>query len=110
MRAPRLKMLHAAFPDLSRKNALLIRRIAMSEVCTIIRTIHICGALHAINEILGTYGVEALGPARGPSQSTPYEYLNAGDTYATTLIYNRKTDTLSVGSWGDIAERHPFWS
>jgi hypothetical protein len=25
-----------------------------------------------------------------------------------TLIY-RKTDTLSIGDWGTIAERHPNW-
>ncbi len=63
--------------------------------------------LHAIDEILGTYGVEPLGPVKmsGP----PYEYLNTGDSYATTLIHNRKTDTLSIGDWGSIAERHPSW-
>jgi hypothetical protein len=38
-----------------------------------------------------------------------YEYLNTGDTYGTTLIYRRKTDTLSIGNWGDVAERHPSW-
>lgn len=29
-------------------------------------------------------------------------YLNAGDTYATTLIYNYNTDTLRLGCWGDL--------
>lgn len=67
-------------------------------------------ALHAINEIVGGYGVEGLGPDVGGPTPPPYEYINAGDTYATTLIYRRKTDTLSVGSWGDIVERHPSWS
>jgi len=66
-------------------------------------------ALHAMDSIIGTYGVEALGPTSGPNYAPPYEYLNKGDTYATTLIYRRRTDTLSIGSWGDIAERHPNW-
>lgn len=65
--------------------------------------------LHAIDSVLGTYGVEALGPGRDGDHAPPYEYLNAGDRYATTLIYRRATDSLSVGTWGDIAERHPRW-
>lgn len=66
-------------------------------------------ALHAMDTILGTYGVEPLGPTSGPSYAPPYEYLNTGDTYGTTLIYRRKTDTVSIGDWGSIAERHPNW-
>lgn len=68
-------------------------------------------ALHAINEIVDGYGVEALGPAgsRSEGYAPPYEYINMGDTYATTLIYRRKTDTLRVGTWGDLAEKHPNW-
>jgi hypothetical protein len=66
-------------------------------------------ALHAMNEIAGTHGVEALGPNDGGNYAAPYEYLNTGDSYAATLIYNRKSDTLSIGSWGDIVEKHPDW-
>jgi len=66
-------------------------------------------ALHAMDAIIGTHGVEALGPASGSSFSPPYEYLNAGDTYAATLIYRRKTDTVSISDWDSIAERHPNW-
>ena len=66
-------------------------------------------ALHAMDQVIGTFGVEPLGPTSGPSYAPPYEYLNTGDTYGTTLIYRRKTDSLTIGSWGDIAERHPDW-
>lgn len=66
-------------------------------------------ALHAMDEILGTSGVESLGPEEGSSFSPPYKYLNTGDTYAATLIYKRSSDALSIGSWGDIAEKHPEW-
>jgi hypothetical protein len=24
-------------------------------------------------------------------------------------VYRRKTDTVSIGDWGSIAERHPSW-
>lgn len=66
-------------------------------------------ALDAMNHILGTHGVEGLGSGSGPSYAPPYEYLNAGDPYSATLIYKRSSDTLSIGNWGDIAERHPEW-
>jgi hypothetical protein len=66
-------------------------------------------ALHAMDAIIGTHGVEALGPPSGGNYAPPYEYLNTGDTYSTTLIYRRKTDTVSIGDWGSIAERHPNW-
>jgi hypothetical protein len=61
-------------------------------------------ALHAIDRILGTCGVEPLGKVhmRGP----PYEYCNAGDPWTTTLIYHRSVDALRIGCWGDLAERN----
>ena len=63
--------------------------------------------LHAIDKILDGHGVEPLGPVS--MQGPPYEYINMGDTYNTTLIYKKSTDSLSIGSWGDIAEKHPNW-
>ena len=65
-------------------------------------------ALHAMDSIMGTDGVEALGPTEGPDYSPPYEYLNTGDTYAVTLVYCRDTDTVRIGSWGDIAEKEGY--
>jgi hypothetical protein len=67
-------------------------------------------ALHSMDEIVGTCGVEALGQSNDdPRYAPPYEYLNTGDTYAVTLIYCRHTNQIVLGSWGDIAERHPDW-
>lgn len=66
-------------------------------------------ALHAMDVIIDTYGVESLGPPSGGNYAPPYEYLNTGDLYTSTLIYCRKTDTINIGDWGSIAERHPNW-
>lgn len=66
-------------------------------------------ALHAMNEIIGGNGVECMGPTHGPSFAPPYEYINMGNPYATTLVYERHTDTLKVSTWGGIAEKHPDW-
>lgn len=62
-------------------------------------------ALDAINHVMDGYGVESLGTGPGPSYAPPYEFISMGDTYATTLIYKRATNTLSIGSWGDVVER-----
>jgi hypothetical protein len=62
-------------------------------------------ALHAINALLGAHGVEALGPVRDGDYAPKYEYLNMGDAYSPTLVYNRDSRSLSIACWGDIAER-----
>ena len=54
----------------------------------------------ALDKLAGTYGVEAFQIRDG----SWCEYLNAGDTYATTLLWFR--GRYRVGCWGDIAERH----
>lgn len=63
-------------------------------------------ALDAINHLLDGDGVLGLGRGTSPDYAPPYEYINMGDTYSTTLIYRRRTDSLSIGCWGDIVERH----
>lgn len=63
-------------------------------------------ALHAIDVLLGTHGVESLGHV-SMHDGPPYEYCNAGDPYTTTLIYHRDADALRIGCWGDIAEKMP---
>ena len=52
-----------------------------------------------LNELAGTHGVEAFETSAGWC-----EYLNAGDTYAATLV--RFKGNYRVTCWGDIAERH----
>jgi hypothetical protein len=64
-------------------------------------------ALHAIQELIpGTYGVEALDKEGSCAAWPPFEYLDTGDTYATTLIYSRLNgaDNLFIGNWGSVVE------
>lgn len=61
-------------------------------------------ALRGMDEAVGTHGVEALGN-RFSTQAPPYEYLNSGDMYDATLIYQRSPERLFIGSPGDIVER-----
>lgn len=134
MRAPSVKTLTANF-RLSPDEAKLIRKIAAAaddgeELKTVVdarvpatssyvrslysdpyrsRLWRTTVALHAMNEIMGTHGVEGLGPQRSGDYAPSYEYLNTGDSYAATLVYDRDGDRLFVSSWGDIAEKHPEW-
>jgi len=134
MRAPSIKTLTESL-RLSAENAKLVRAIAAAAddgdklkalvdaqvpgTSKYVRSMHsdpyrsrlwrTTVALHAMNEVVGTYGVESLGPPRSGDYAPPYEYLNAGDTYAGTLIYDRAGDRLFFGTWGDIAKKHPEW-
>lgn len=62
----------------------------------------------ALDSLLGTCGVEYLGEVNmydGP----PVEYLNAGYSYADTLVWFRSSGRFYVKSWGDVAEANPQW-
>lgn len=67
---------------------------------------------HILDELLGTFGVEYLFKGSDGLRCDPESqhdspictYLNAGDTYATTLLKYR--GRWQVGCWGDIAEKY----
>lgn len=137
MRCPAKKTLLKTFSkDLDSEKAELIRKLAkaaddgdaleklvqntpsLRSTAAYVRSLHsspygskiwrVTVALHAMDVLLGTHGVEALGPV-DMHEGPPYEYLNTGDSYNTTLIYKRDSDNLFIGAWGDIAEKHPNW-
>lgn len=62
-------------------------------------------AMCAINELLETYGVEALFFEDGAAYPR-YTYCNTGDTYAATVCYDYDTEEYLVASWGDLVEEH----
>lgn len=64
--------------------------------------------LEKVNERIGGFGVEAIdgdGPG-GYYMSVVLLYVNRGDTYDTTLLYQTDTATFHIGSWGDWVERY----
>lgn len=63
------------------------------------------------NLLLKGYGVEAL-TGRWNTYDRYYAniqilYVNLGDTYKTTLLYDAEKDKFSIGAWGDIVETQP---
>lgn len=58
----------------------------------------------AIDETLGTHGVEAIFRANAGILDSPLlTYCNAGDTYAATIVRHRG-GTYAVACWGDVVE------
>ncbi len=60
------------------------------------------------NKLTNSSGVEYV-PDRDDTYTSAYglEYLNQGDTYDTTLIYDKGKGRFFISSWGDEVERHP---
>ncbi len=60
--------------------------------------------MSALNELLGCYGVEAIGDFNNYPPVCHFEYLNTGDTYSATII-RFPGGRYVVSSWGDEVER-----
>lgn len=134
MRAPSLNRLLKVFPHLERQAARLIRAFAHAaddeeELSALVLNSPVPAtqkyvgslysnpfgsaiwratvALHAIDELLGSHGVEAMGPVRERDYAPKYEYLNMGDPYKATLVYSRDSRNLYIACQGDVQARLP---
>jgi hypothetical protein len=58
-------------------------------------------AMRYLNELLETYGVEAIRDRNGHAVA---EYLNTGETYTTTILYDHTTRSFRVTTMGDWVE------
>lgn len=56
-------------------------------------------ALKIADEVIGGFGVESLYP-----DSPHIWYVNMGDPYRTTIIWNEDTDVIYIGNWGNYEE------
>lgn len=56
--------------------------------------------MNALSKLGGFYGVESFETTQGDTVT----YLNAGDTYALTVV--RYKGNYTITSWGDLAEKH----
>ena len=56
------------------------------------------------DEMLNAHGVGYLVPDDG---TQPVAYVDRGDTYDVTLLFDHEKNRFIVGSWGDIVEAQP---
>lgn len=117
MRLPSIKTLDSAFPGKGRElrklleSAAAVKRhpaaIRRREDCLHAPSLHDL-RLHALNSEAETFGVEYIAHKDDSCRETlGLEYLNAGDTYTTTIMFDHARGFWRVCSWGDVVERFP---
>lgn len=61
--------------------------------------------MNAVNDLIGGHGVEYVRSKKDtPRYAYGFEYVNMGETYATTLLFDHDTGTFSICSWGGMVE------
>lgn len=65
--------------------------------------------MQAINEVVGGYGVEPVDPEGAEFSRTHGRsvacYVNRGETYTPTIVYDYKSETHQLISMGDYVEK-----
>jgi hypothetical protein len=64
--------------------------------------------LECLNELLEMHGVEYVsnGEQQMDGSHIVAEYLNSGDTYSMTLLFNHRSGAFSLTTLGDFVERN----
>lgn len=78
---------------------------AMKKACTNQFDASVEDALRLADDLLRGHGVESveLRTRRGPGRLR-FDYVNFGDTYVETLLYDYNAHRFRVTSWGDLVE------
>jgi hypothetical protein len=81
-----------------------ISKAQASEIKDLMEEGFIHRVLRRADEALNGHGVEYL---NSRDDTSPVAYVNRGDTYDTTLMFDYEKGRFLVGSWGDLVERQP---
>jgi hypothetical protein len=101
MRLPSIRTIQLGFPSLSKNEVKSFRQILE----------RFCGnppkCLEKLNTILEAYGVEVTQESEIISYRDFYgiEYVNMGESYTTTVIYDYRKERFYITSWGDYVEK-----
>lgn len=87
------------------EQALCITEVEAAEVVSLMidRSAGPRNRLARINKIVRGYGVEPNHP-EPPFRTYGGDYVNMGDTYATTVLYDEERDRMLLMTWGDWLE------
>jgi hypothetical protein len=61
--------------------------------------------LEHVSDLLGFYGIEAFDPEDSNPICPKYSYINSGDTYDLTLIFNHDSGCFLITDIGSIIEK-----
>ncbi len=103
------------FRDLSPQDAAEVVRAAKSiRMTSNYRTVH--DRMEQINRLIEGHGVEAVIYSEGeglrtwmsdPSDRILALYVNTGDTYSPTVLWDARRDSVTLTTWGDFVENLP---
>lgn len=57
-----------------------------------------------VSDIVGYHGIESYEPGDNNPTDPQFRYVNSGDSYGTTVIYNSRTGQFRIGDIGTIIE------
>lgn len=68
----------------------------------------LAAAMSIADDLLGGYGVEYI-PSRQDTyrEALGLEYVNMGDTYTPTVVYDHAFGLFRLCRWGDVVEKYP---
>jgi hypothetical protein len=102
-------MLHNALEKEHGDNAHNVAMQIRAAIETAVDHKTIDAALDTCNALLKCYGVESIrdNGHDGYYMDIGLLYVNMGDTYAPTVVYDTRRDAFYITSWGDIVEDQP---
>lgn len=113
MNTPSIKTLELVFGERAKEAKLVLttdlyttyKSVIDSKKCHYNPPSKVMCIMAALNEIAETYGVESFSEPGDYDPNKIYvDYLNTGDSYNATLLYDGRFKVTSVG---DYIERHP---
>ena len=60
--------------------------------------------LEHVSDLIGFYGIESYHPGDNNPSHPKYSYINSGDTYNLTLVYNHERGRFAITDIGSIIE------
>jgi hypothetical protein len=102
MRLPSLKTITKRFPHLNEDDVKEVRRI-LENYCH--RPI-VC--LKKLNPVLDGCGIEYIADVADDYHDCHgLEFINMGDPYVSTFVYDHRTERLFISCLGDVVEKNP---
>jgi hypothetical protein len=81
-----------------------ITKAQATELKNLMNEGYVFATLNLADKYLNGYGREYLYSSDG---SSGVDYVNMGDTYVTTFMFDFAKNRFLVGSWGDLVETQP---
>jgi hypothetical protein len=101
MRLPSIKTISSNFPDLSKEDVKKVRQLLEKYYYRPI----VC--LQKINKVIEGHGLEYIADVEDDGINfNGVEYVNMGDSYASTICYDRSSGRMFISCWEDVVVKN----